>query len=59
MKDKVSNPPSQMTLTESLTAVAELIPQIAAMRKRMYDESILVGFTKEEALILCQKVTPT
>ena len=31
-------------------------PEIADLRKRLYDEHVRAGFTPEQALVLCQKV---
>ncbi len=44
-------------MRRSLAAMLAAAPEIAAMKRRMYEEYMNVGFTKEEALVLCQKLT--
>ena len=45
------------SMKRAISAMLYVAPEIAAMKKKMYDEYLKVGFTKEEALALCQKMT--
>lgn len=40
-----------------LPVMMGLAPQIAAMRKTLYDAYVAEGFTKEQALELCKSIT--
>lgn len=41
----------------AIGALIVAAPEIAAFRKRMFDEHLKAGFTADQAIILCQKLT--
>jgi hypothetical protein len=44
-------------LLRLVRAMAEVATELAALRKTMFDAYVAAGFTQEQALLLCQKVT--
>lgn len=49
-----------LNMEEFVLAIETLIetaPELARLRRKLYDAHIKEGFSPEEALILCQKVT--
>lgn len=63
-KDLVRVPTAQDKLRGEVEAIKRLLPvlseaapEIAQMRKRMFDEYLKVGFTPDQALQLCKTLT--
>lgn len=54
----MSKPINMDEVLHAFETLKAVLPELVRLRKMAYDAYIAEGFTKEEALVLCQNNTP-